>query len=191
MAAGVLAEKLDDMLVLSLLGTDYRLHLAIDAATAAELGKVGDRLEGFIHARAKRIDVVRTGGRYIEPLYGRPRRVQGRITTVDSAANTLTVLAACPLVVTTTVDPQAGRFVQGQLVSFDIERGARFELFAEHHSGDAGIDPIKQGNPTPRGQSAVVGAVAGAGHVADGGALGDDRKITGRQPPSGETPISG
>ena len=40
----------------------------------------------FAPAEAKRIDVVTTGGRYVEPVYGRPRRVQGTVIAIEDGA---------------------------------------------------------------------------------------------------------
>lgn len=120
---GTLTEVRDDMIVVSLPGSDYRLHLLAAEPPVA----VGRRITGRIFARAKRVDVIRSGGRYLEPLYGRPRRVQGRIIETDAAANTITVQAACALICELTMNQKASDFKPGQMVSFDIERGARFE----------------------------------------------------------------
>src|SRR4051812_16921232 len=40
---------------------------------------VGKKIIGTIHARARRIDETKTGGRFVEPVFGRPRRIQGTI----------------------------------------------------------------------------------------------------------------
>ena len=54
--------------------TSYETHLIPAGPITAQPGK---RILGKIHAKARRIDTVQTGGRYFEPVYGRPRRVQG------------------------------------------------------------------------------------------------------------------
>ena len=120
---GTLSEVRDELIVLVLPGSDYRLHLA----AANPPGTAGKRISGRIFARAKRVDVIRSGGRYIEPLFGRPRRVQGRIIETDPAANTITVQAACAVTCELTMNQTASQFKPGQMVSFDVERGARFE----------------------------------------------------------------
>ncbi|MEZ6193902.1 MAG: hypothetical protein R3C45_21875 [Phycisphaerales bacterium] len=123
-ATGVLAEKSPEKLVLAVPGTDYRLHLipqgGIDAGP-------NERVSGIIRAHARRVDVISAGGRFIEPVFGRPRRVQGRIIGGDPKANTLTVLASVPVTVTLLPNQQAGKFAIGQQVSFDVEPGATFE----------------------------------------------------------------
>jgi hypothetical protein len=81
----------------------------------------------MIRARCRRIDVVGTGGRYVEPVYGRPRRVQGTVISTDASRNTVVVDAAIPIHCTPT-DPRqkATDFQTGQLVSFDVLEGATF-----------------------------------------------------------------
>ncbi len=125
---GRLEEKSDGRIVLSLPGTDYRLHLQIDGPIETD---TGSRLAGRIFARALRVDRVRTGGRFIEPVFGRPRRLQGHIVALDPTANTLTVRCPCPITCELTAHQRAGQFSTGQLVSFDIQSGARIvPLFA-------------------------------------------------------------
>jgi hypothetical protein len=104
--------------------SSYELHLIPTAPIVANVGK---RLIGTIHASARRIDIVKTGGRYVEPVFGRPRRVQGAIVRVDPAANIIVVDAGLPIHITPT-DPRqkAGDFEPGQLVSFDVFEGATF-----------------------------------------------------------------
>lgn len=123
-ATGVLVEKSPERLVLAIPGSDYRLHL-VPAGTIN--AGVNDRVSGTISAIARRVDVIKAGGRYIEPVFGRPRRVQGRILGGNVKANTLTVLASVPVTVTLMPHQKAGRFAVGQMVSFDVEPGAGFQ----------------------------------------------------------------
>ena len=112
-------------LVIGLYNSDYRLHLIPVGEITAEIGK---RIIGVIRAEAKRVDVVKTGGKYVEPVMGRPRRVQGRIVETDTSRNTITVEAAAPFVCRLTDHRQrAGDFEPGQFVSFDVLNGATFE----------------------------------------------------------------
>lgn len=123
-ATGVLAEKSPEKLVLVIPGTDYRLHLVPKGPIEAG---INDRISGTITAKAQRVDVIKAGGRYIEPVFGRPRRVQGRIIGGDVRANTLTVLASVPVTVTLMPQQCTAQFAAGQMVSFDVEPGASFE----------------------------------------------------------------
>ncbi len=112
-------------------GTNYEMHLhyadASNPALQAKLGTISKRLIGTIHAQARRIDIVQTGGQYVEPVLGRPRRVQGSIVAI--AANSVVVDAGVPIHCTP-MDPRqkAEQFSIGQFVSFDVMDGARFEL---------------------------------------------------------------
>lgn len=107
--------------------TSYQLHLVSTTVSTANVGK---RVVGTIHAKAKRVDTVGTGGRFIEPVYGRPRRVQGFVVETDPAKNTITVDAGgapitCEL---TDTRQKPGDFAEGQFVGFDVLDGATFEL---------------------------------------------------------------
>lgn len=121
---GQLLSQGDGHIVLGLPETDYQLHLQVDPPIPAG---TSPHLAGTIHARARRVDVVHTGGRYIEPVYGRPRRLQGTIIAIDPIGNTLTVDGSCPIVCKLVAGQKTSRFNLGQLVSFDVERGATFE----------------------------------------------------------------
>ncbi len=123
-ATGVLAEKSPEKLVLAVPGTDYRIQLV--PAGQVDAG-VNERVSGTIRANARRVDVISAGGRYIEPVFGRPRRVQGRIIGGDPRSNTLVVLACVPVTVKLMDHQRAGKFAVGQMVSFDVEPSASFE----------------------------------------------------------------
>ena len=123
-ARGILLEQSSDKLVLGLPGTDYRIHLAIKTPVEQEIGK---RVSGRIYGSARRVDVCGTGGRLIEPVYGRPRRVQGRVIAVDAEANRITVFAACPITVDLLPTQSTGDFAEGMMVTFDVQSGTRFE----------------------------------------------------------------
>ncbi|MEM1424195.1 MAG: hypothetical protein AAGH64_09350 [Planctomycetota bacterium] len=121
---GVLEEKTQDKVVVSIPETNYRLHLATLNEVATE---IGNRIVGTIRLKAaKRFDVVKSGGRYIEPLYGQPRRIQGDIVDVDTANNTITVNAAAPIVVTVNEVQKATDFEVGQFVAGDVMSNATF-----------------------------------------------------------------
>jgi len=122
---GRLRELSEDKLVLDIPHTDYRLHLvpagAIDAA-------IGEKITGRIFCRAKRVDPIRSGGRFIEPNFGRPRRAQGRITGGEPETNRLYVhCGGTPIIATLMPSQKASDFAIGQMVLFDVERGAGFE----------------------------------------------------------------
>ncbi|MFI4915730.1 MAG: hypothetical protein ACIAS6_04395 [Phycisphaerales bacterium JB060] len=107
--------------------TSYDLHLLPTSPVKAE---PGDKVFGTIQARARRIDPVPSGGMYVEPVIGRPRRVQGRI--VGHGSDTIIVDAGVPFHCTLTDDRQhAQDFKVGDMVTFAVLDGASFTPKAE------------------------------------------------------------
>jgi hypothetical protein len=110
--------------VVEIPNTSYQLHLIPAAAVATPVGK---KTIGVIRAEARRVDVVKSGGRYVEPVAGRPRRVQGAVISKDVSANTITVNAGVPIVLKLTDARQrADQFADGDFVSCDVLDGATY-----------------------------------------------------------------
>jgi hypothetical protein len=109
-------------IVVSYPNTSYQIHLIPARPVTSEVGK---RIIGTIRAKARRIDTVNTGGRYVEPVYGRPRRIQGSVIAITGDA--VVVDATMPIHITPT-DPRQkpGDFQVGDFVSFDALEGATF-----------------------------------------------------------------
>lgn len=114
-----------EYIALRIPNSNYELHLVPAGAITAEPGK---RLIGTIRAKARRMDSVGTGGKYVEPVAGRPRRVQGRVLAIDAERGEVLVDAGVPILTTPTDARQAPTgFRVGQLVSFDALEGSTFE----------------------------------------------------------------
>jgi len=104
--------------------TSYEMHLVPEGEITAQPGK---RLLGIITVRARRIDVVQSGGRYVEPVMGRPRRVQGTVVGIDGGA--LVVDATMPIhLILTDGRQRPEQFEAGQVVSCDVMDGATFTV---------------------------------------------------------------
>ncbi len=104
--------------------TSYEMHLLPTGPISTPVGK---RILGTIRAKARRVDTVETGGRYVEPVYGHPRRVQGTVIAADAASNSILVDASIPIHCTLTDARQkAADFQPGQFVSFDVLDGTTF-----------------------------------------------------------------
>lgn len=125
-ARGILEEATDDGVVLALPGTDYRLRLVLRAPLPAS-AEVGKPIEGRVWVEPSRVDSARAGGRFIEPVYGRPRRLQGRVLAIDPEANALVVHCGCPVIVPLNRPQRATDFEPAGMVSFGVEPGAAFE----------------------------------------------------------------
>jgi hypothetical protein len=109
-------------IIFSVPNTSYELHLLPTSEIKTQPGK---RLLGTIRAQARRIDIVQTGGQYIEPVMGRPRRVQGTIIAI--AGDAVVVDAGVPIHCRPTdARQQAANFALGQFVSFDVLDGSTF-----------------------------------------------------------------
>jgi hypothetical protein len=81
--------------------------------------QVGQRVQGRILAPAWKVDRVEMGGNYVEPLMGRPRRMQGTILSVNAAANELTVRVGYEVTVVLPEKYRAGDFAVGERVGWD------------------------------------------------------------------------
>lgn len=132
-ARGKLEETLDAtatkpaFAVVSFHNTSYKTHLEPVGEITTQPGKT---IRGVIRARAKRIDVCQSGGRYIDPVFGRPRRVQGSVLAIKDGC--VVIGAGMPVHCEPTAPGQnAVDFEVGQFVSFSVERGATFEEVAD------------------------------------------------------------
>ena len=104
--------------------SNYELHL-LASGPLPDGNVAARRLLGTIKAKARRVDVVTTGGRFIEPVMGRPRRVQGSV--IAAAGDALVVDAGVPIhCELTDARQRVADFAVGQLVSFDVLDGATF-----------------------------------------------------------------
>lgn len=131
LARGVLAAVVEatatrpGYIILTVPDTSYELHLRpVGGAISTPVGK---RIVGRIEGQARRIDTVDTGGRYIEPVAGRPRRIQGHVIAVDAAGNTITVNAGVPIHLKLSDErhPASG-FEVGEFVTSEVLDGATF-----------------------------------------------------------------
>lgn len=122
--SGVIDEVHADWVQVRIPDTNYRLRLvpAEGLSVAA-----GDKIDGVIRAQALRMDVIPAGGRYVEPVQGRPRRVQGRIVGGNTSLNEVYIKAGPGVVVTPMAPQRASDFSIGQMVSFDVRKGATIE----------------------------------------------------------------
>lgn len=104
--------------------TNYEVHLRY-AGEQAALPEIGKRVIGTIKVQARRIDTVGAGGQYLEPVYGRPRRVQGTVIAIKGDA--VVIQAGVPMHCTPTAPGQkASDFNIGDFVTCAVLDGASF-----------------------------------------------------------------
>jgi hypothetical protein len=90
----------------------------------------GMRVRGTIHAPAWKVDRVELGGNYVEPLIGRPRRMQGTILAVNPATNELTVQVGYEAIVKLPERCKATDYQVGERVGWDNIELPAFEMQA-------------------------------------------------------------
>lgn len=114
-------------LVLGFDNTNYQMRfLASDDTLAAMRAKVGKRVVGVASVGARKISECRTGGRFVDPVFGPPQRVQGRIVAITEDA--IVVDAGGPRLHATPTHPEQSPegFAVGQMITFDAMEGASF-----------------------------------------------------------------
>ena len=122
----------EEGVVIGVHGTDYRLELDSTVEPAefpAPRSQRNRRIHGVIEARALKLHRASAGGRFIEPVHGRPRIVQGTVYEVDLARDRLLMDVVVPMWVTveTAVTGQAAsEFRQGDLLNFYVESDISF-----------------------------------------------------------------
>ena len=79
----------------------------------------GSRIGGTIACRAYKAEAVSDGGNYVEPLFGRPRRMQGRVIELHLGENALTVEVGYPVRVKLPAHQGAAAFAVGSRIGWD------------------------------------------------------------------------
>lgn len=110
---------------LNIPGTRYELHLK---PTAQVTPSPQGRVRGTVRCPVWKVDFVSAGGAYIEPLVGRPRRVQGTVIGKIEATNSLIVdVLGQPIVGDLPDRWNAADIAVGTRVGLDVYEGATFE----------------------------------------------------------------
>ena len=119
-------EKTDESIVVGITGTNYQIHLK---PTAAVNTLVGKRAKGVIRTDVWKVDFVSAGGgAFVEPVYGRPRRVQGRVIGTGPGPNSVIVeVNGCPIIGDLPERWQAAEMKPGIRVGLEVHQGATFE----------------------------------------------------------------
>ena len=107
-------------------GTAYRIELVLDGDAGALASRVGKRISGTVRGRALRAWHATAGGCFIEPVWGMPRIVQGRVLAVDVQSNAALLDLAFPAWVAMEPSQAAGGFQTGDMLNFYVESGASF-----------------------------------------------------------------
>ena len=126
LARGILESLTDEQMVFAVPHTEYKLHL-VPTVPVGEFDKyVGKRIRGLIEAVALRIHPARAGGRFIEPVWGAPRIIAGKVCSVDDARRRVLVDAGVAMWVTAPEGQDLSELHEGQLVNFYVQSGTSF-----------------------------------------------------------------
>jgi hypothetical protein len=79
-ARGKIRQINGDMVVFVPAGTNYELHLRHDGAFE---GPMDRPLQAVIRVVARKVWTVPSGGNFIQPIFGSPRIIQGRVKWLD------------------------------------------------------------------------------------------------------------
>lgn len=109
-------------------GTNYELHLLTDPSYD---GPLDTPIEAIIRLQARKVYSVPSGGNWVQPIFGPPRIVQGRIRWLDE--NHLVVQAGTHFLIDLPTDRSGielshGELAVNRLVNVVGLPGARFEL---------------------------------------------------------------
>ena len=114
--AKFIVESVENGLVtLRVPGMNYRNCFQLKGAAPA----AGQHVTGTISAPAWKAESVQLGGNYVEPLFGRPRRMQGTVLAVKAATNELTVRVGYEVTVKLPAKYKAEDFPVGSRVGWD------------------------------------------------------------------------
>jgi len=120
----------NNILVFQPAGTNYELHLASRGGDRYA-GPLGALVEGRIRVAARKVLTVPSGGNFVEPIFGQPRTLQGRVRHIEDGR--LVVQAGAPIIVDlptadSALDLTNGPVGVGSLVNIMALPGATFDL---------------------------------------------------------------
>lgn len=124
-----LKEKTDQRVIVNIPGTQYELYLE---PTAEVVPNRRGRVKGVIRCPVWKMDRVSAGGAFIEPVIGRPRRLQGQVIATIPETNSVVVeLAEQPVVGDLPERYSVAEIAIGDRVGLDVYAGATFEPVTE------------------------------------------------------------
>ena len=127
-ANGKVIAATNGMVVFSPENTTYEMQLEIEGPTKNL--KIGVWMEGHIIVNARKVLTVGSGGNFVAPIFGPPRKIQGRIRYIDEEQ--MVVQAGVPIIVKLPHDSACfelahGQLAVGKMVNVDVLPGVVFE----------------------------------------------------------------
>ena len=120
-----LKQQTEGRVVIDLPGTSYQLHLSpTDVVTPSPQGRV----RGVIRCKVWKMEYVSAGGAYIQPLWGRPGRVQGEVVATLPETNSVIIeIRQTPIVGDLPERWNAADIPIGARIGMDVYKGSTFE----------------------------------------------------------------
>jgi len=135
-------QQAGDLIVLNIPGTNYLLHLR---PAGPVVPSPQGRVRGVVRLPVWKLDVVTAGGAFIEPVFGRPRRLQGKVVGVAPGNGVVVEVFGQPIVGQLPPRWNAAELAIGTRVGLDVQDGGVFEP----------MDPQANREPAPRGLTPV------------------------------------
>jgi hypothetical protein len=128
-ARGKIIEVRDAIVVFQPSNTNYQLHLEFTGDPKPEVS--AQPIECFIRVEARKVYTVPSGGNFIQPIFGPPRIIQGRVKYADP--QTIVVQAGTPIIcqlpaADSAIDLSEGKIRVGHMANVVALPGARIEL---------------------------------------------------------------
>jgi len=128
-ARGKVTEVRDGVVVFAPINTNYQLHLATAGGRAYD-GPVNEWIDAVVRLNARKVMTVPSGGNFVEPIFGRPRTIQGRVKFLTTRS--MVVQAGLPIVVSlpqadSGIDLGEGAIRVGSMVNVMALPGATIE----------------------------------------------------------------
>ena len=126
-AVGKVLSRDETSVVFNPQNSSYELKLQV----ANYAGPIGQRVEGLISVVARKVYTVPSGGNFIQPIFGPPRIIQGRVKYLDERE--MVIQASTSIVVQLPMDQNAfdlanGDLMVGSLANVVALPGAKFSL---------------------------------------------------------------
>jgi len=126
-STGKVSSAKDGVIVFSPAGSNYEMHLV----SRAFAGPLNTPLKGLIRVRPKKIWTVPSGGLFVNPIFGPPKTIQGRIRSIDERQ--MIIHAGGEFIVDLPLDDRIydlanGPLKVGVMVNVVAEPGATFEM---------------------------------------------------------------
>jgi hypothetical protein len=128
-ARGKIIEVKNGSVVFQPSNTNYQIWLNVENDFKPELSK--HPIECFIRVNARKVYTVPSGGNFIQPIFGPPRILQGRVRYADE--RTIVVHAGVPVIVDlpaadSAIDLAEGKIQVGRMANVVALAGATLQL---------------------------------------------------------------